>query len=43
MKKIKVYIAVSLDGFIAPPDGGLDGLSELAGISPNRHEYRGVL
>lgn len=40
MKKIKVYIAVSLDGFIAPPDGGLDGLSELSGITPNRHEYR---
>jgi dihydrofolate reductase len=29
MKKIKVYIVVSLDG-----------MSELAGISPNRHEYR---
>jgi dihydrofolate reductase len=40
MKKIKVYIAVSLDGFIALPDGGLDGLSELAGITSDRHEYR---
>jgi dihydrofolate reductase len=29
MKKIKVYIAVSLDGFIARPDGGIDSLTEL--------------
>jgi dihydrofolate reductase len=40
MKKIKVCIAVSLDGFIAPPDGGLDGLPELSGISLSRDEYR---
>ena len=38
MKKIKVFIAVSLDGFIAPPDGGMDWL---AGLScPTLNEFR---
>jgi dihydrofolate reductase len=38
MKKIKVFIAVSLDGFIAPPDGGMDWLSGLS--HPNLNEFR---
>lgn len=29
MKKIKVFIAVSLDGYIARPDGGMDWLAGL--------------
>lgn len=28
MRKIKLYIAASIDGYIADPDGGLDWLSE---------------
>jgi dihydrofolate reductase len=38
MKKIKVFIAVSLDGFIAPPDGGMDWLSGLS--CPAMKEFR---
>jgi dihydrofolate reductase len=39
MKKIKICIAVSLDGFIAPPDGGLEELSEISGITRNGQDY----
>ena len=37
MKKIKLYIAVSLDGFIARPDGDLDWLLKYP--MPTRTEY----
>ncbi|MDR2773130.1 MAG: dihydrofolate reductase family protein [Tannerella sp.] len=38
MKEIKIFIAVSLDGFIAFPDGGMDWL---AGLScPTLNEFR---
>jgi hypothetical protein len=37
MKKIKVFIAVSLDAFIAPPDGGMNWLSGLS--CPTLKEY----
>jgi dihydrofolate reductase len=38
MKEIKVFIAVSLDGFIAYPDGGMDWLAGLS--SPTLNEFR---
>jgi dihydrofolate reductase len=38
MKEIKVFIAVSLDGFIAPPDGGMDWLAELS--HPDLKEFK---
>jgi dihydrofolate reductase len=38
MKEIKVFIAVSLDGFIAYPDGGMDWLAELS--CPTLNEFR---
>jgi dihydrofolate reductase len=37
MKKIKVYIAVSLDGYVAYPDGGIEWLSQF--INPVLHDY----
>jgi dihydrofolate reductase len=37
MKKIKVYIACSLDGYIARPDGSIDWLESLP--NPNQLDY----
>jgi dihydrofolate reductase len=39
MKKIKVYIAVSLDGFIARPDGGMDLLTEFTNPTPTLTDH----
>lgn len=37
MGKIKVYIAASLDGYIARPDGDLDWLTEFP--NPTKEDY----
>ena len=37
MGKIKVYIASSLDGYIARPDGDLDWLTEFP--NPTKEDY----
>lgn len=37
MKKIKLYIAASLDGYIARPDGDLDWLMEFS--NPSKEDY----
>lgn len=43
MKKIKVYIAASLDGYIARPDGDLDWLSNYPNPSGADHGYKDLL
>ena len=37
MKRIKLYIAVSLDGYIARPDGDIDWLTEFP--NPSKIDY----
>ena len=37
MKRIKLYIAVSLDGYIATPDGGIEWLNEIP--NPTHEDY----
>lgn len=37
MRKIKIYIAASLDGYIARPDGDLDWLTEFP--NPTKEDY----
>lgn len=39
MRKIKLYIAASIDGYIADPDGGLDWLSEYPITSELNYGY----
>lgn len=43
MKKIKLYIATSLDGFIARPDGALDWFPDLLKGSKDRHGFRELM
>jgi len=43
MKKIKLYIAVSLDGFIARTDGSLDWLTEFPNPSGTDHGYKTLM
>lgn len=38
MKKVKLYIAASIDGFIAPPDGDLDWL--VSSPRPSKEDYQ---
>lgn len=40
MKKIKLYIAASLDGYIARPDGDIDWLIEFPNPSKENYGYR---
>jgi len=40
MRKVKLYIASSLDGFIARKDGSLDWLTELPGTDATDHGYK---
>lgn len=37
MRKIKLYITMSLDGYIATPDGGIEWLNEIP--NPNKEDY----
>jgi len=39
VKKIKLYIAVSIDGYIAMPDGNVDWLSDPAQTKKNPGDY----
>jgi dihydrofolate reductase len=41
MRKIKLYIAASIDGFIAPPDGDLDWLVNTP--RPSQSDYQSFL
>ncbi|CDN30507.1 Dihydrofolate reductase [Mucinivorans hirudinis] len=43
MKKIKLYIAVSLDGYIATPDGGIEWLNEITNPTDEDHSYNALL
>jgi dihydrofolate reductase len=43
MKKIKLYIAVSLDGFIARPDGDMDWLSQFPNESKSDYGYGALM
>ena len=43
MKKIKLYIAVSLDGYIARPDGDLEWLTEFPNPSNSDYGYKDFL
>jgi dihydrofolate reductase len=43
MGKIKVYIAASLDGYIARPDGDLDWLTEFPNPSKEDYGYNEML
>lgn len=43
MKKIKLYIAASLDGYIALPDGDLDWLTEFPNPSKSDYGYKDFL
>jgi dihydrofolate reductase len=43
MKEIKVFIAVSLDGFIAYPDGGMDWLTEFPNPEKTDYGYKDLL
>ncbi len=43
MKRIRLYIAVSLDGFIARPDGDLDWLIQFPNPSGTDHGYNELL
>lgn len=43
MRKIKLYIAVSLDGYIATPDGGIEWLNEIPNPTHEDHGYNALL
>ena len=43
MKKIKLYIAVSLDGYIARPDGGLDWLLKYPMPTGTEYSYKDLM
>jgi dihydrofolate reductase len=43
MKKIILYIAASLDGRIAEPDGGLEWLTEFANPEKTDYGYKDLL
>lgn len=43
MKKIKVYIAASLDGYIARPDGDLDWLTNFPNPTGTDHGYKELM
>jgi dihydrofolate reductase len=39
MKKVILYIAASLDGYIAKPDHSLDWLEEIVPAEPSKYDY----
>ncbi|MCE5179305.1 MAG: hypothetical protein LLF81_09190 [Porphyromonadaceae bacterium] len=43
MKKIKIYIAVSLDGYIARPDGNLDWLNQFPMPTGTEYGYKDLM
>ena len=43
MRKIKLYIAVSLDGFIASPSGDVDWLNEIPNPHGTDHGYKELI
>lgn len=43
MRDIKLYIATSLDGYIATPDGGIEWLNEIPNPNHEDHDYNALL
>lgn len=43
MRQIKLYIATSLDGYIATPDGGVEWLTQFPNLANDDYKYKELL